>query len=212
MRAVDAWAIEDRGVPSLELMEAAGRAVAEAALEVAGDGPARIVCGKGNNGGDGLVAARHLADDRASRSRSLLLWPAAELSADAAANLERLDGGAREVGRRRARRARSRGSGVVVDAIFGTGFEGAPREPGRGGDRGDQRLRRAGGRRRHRLRASTPRPARSRAPRSRPTVTVSFHAAKLGHWIAPGKRHRGELRVAPIGIPDGAPGRARRPA
>ena len=36
-------------------------------------------------------------------------------------------------------------------------------------------------------------------------VTVSFHAAKLGHWIAPGKRHAGELRVAPIGIPDGAP-------
>jgi hydroxyethylthiazole kinase-like uncharacterized protein yjeF len=36
-------------------------------------------------------------------------------------------------------------------------------------------------------------------------VTVSFHAPKLGHWVAPGKRHRGELRVAPIGIPAGAP-------
>src|SRR5262249_62361241 len=36
-------------------------------------------------------------------------------------------------------------------------------------------------------------------------VTVPFHAPKLGHWIAPGKAHTGELRVAPIGIPDGAP-------
>jgi NAD(P)H-hydrate epimerase len=36
-------------------------------------------------------------------------------------------------------------------------------------------------------------------------VTVTFHAPKLGHWIAPGKEHTGELRVAPIGIPEGAP-------
>ena len=36
-------------------------------------------------------------------------------------------------------------------------------------------------------------------------VTVSFHAAKIGHWVAPGKWHTGELRVAEIGIPDGAP-------
>ena len=42
--------------------------------------------------------------------------------------------------------------------------------------------------------ASTPRPARSRAPPSSADVTVTFHAAKLGHWIAPGKRHTGELR------------------
>ena len=41
-------------------------------------------------------------------------------------------------------------------------------------------------------------------------LTVSFHAAKLGHRIAPGKWHTGELRVAPIGIPDGAPLAARR--
>src|SRR4029077_9657624 len=40
----------------------------------------------------------------------------------------------------------------------------------------------------------------------RADLTVSFHAAKLGHRIAPGKWHTGELRVVPIGIPDGAPG------
>src|SRR5262249_50858362 len=36
-------------------------------------------------------------------------------------------------------------------------------------------------------------------------LTVTFHAPKLGHWVAPGKDHTGELRVAPIGIPAGAP-------
>ncbi|MGC1813335.1 MAG: NAD(P)H-hydrate epimerase, partial [Solirubrobacterales bacterium] len=55
MRATDAWAIEEREVPSLELMETAGRAVAEAAAEAATASTAAIVCGKGNNGGDGLV-------------------------------------------------------------------------------------------------------------------------------------------------------------
>src|SRR5437667_174512 len=96
MRAADRWAIEERGVASLELMEAAGAAVAEAAAEVASGGPARVVCGKGNNGGDGLVAARHLARI-GFEIETLLLWPANELSPDAGANLRQLDGGVREV-------------------------------------------------------------------------------------------------------------------
>ncbi len=60
IRAVDRWAIEERGVPEAELMEAAGTALAEAVAGLAPQGPVRIVCGKGNNGGDGLVAARRL--------------------------------------------------------------------------------------------------------------------------------------------------------
>src|SRR2546430_17652833 len=58
MRAIDRWAIDGQGVPSLELMEAAGGAVARAVAALAPEGPVRIVCGKGNNGGDGLGAAR----------------------------------------------------------------------------------------------------------------------------------------------------------
>src|SRR3954453_15341204 len=61
MRAADSWAIEQRGGPCLELMEAAGEAVAEAVRDISRDAPIRVVCGKGNNAGDGLVAARHLA-------------------------------------------------------------------------------------------------------------------------------------------------------
>jgi hypothetical protein len=61
IRAIDRWAIERQGVPEAELMEAAGTALAEAVAGLAPRGPVRIVRGKGNNGGDGLVAARRLA-------------------------------------------------------------------------------------------------------------------------------------------------------
>ncbi|HEY8639086.1 MAG TPA: NAD(P)H-hydrate epimerase, partial [Solirubrobacterales bacterium] len=79
MRAVDRWTIEDQGVPSLELMEAAGGAVAHAVAALSPEGPVRVVCGKGNNGGDGLVAARHLAETGFD-VEALLLAPRAELS------------------------------------------------------------------------------------------------------------------------------------
>ncbi|MET0835609.1 MAG: NAD(P)H-hydrate epimerase, partial [Thermoleophilaceae bacterium] len=62
MRAVDAWAIDEQGVPSLDLMERAGIGLARVVAEAARPGPVRIVVGKGNNGGDGLVAARVLRE------------------------------------------------------------------------------------------------------------------------------------------------------
>lgn len=201
MRAVDRWAIEEVGVPSLELMEAAGRAVAEVVAELAPDGPVRVVCGKGNNGGDGFVAAR-LLREMGFVVEALLLWPGEELRGDAAVNFERfggellgddLDG-------------RLADSGVIVDAIFGTGFEGGPREPAAAAIEAINRCGApvvacdiASG-----VDASTGEVAGQAVEAD---VTVSFHAAKLGQRIAPGKWHTGELRVAPIGIPDGAPGR-----
>src|SRR5436190_15315211 len=95
MRATDRWAIQERGVPSLGLMETAGRAVADAAAEIAGSSRAAVICGKGNNGGDGLVAARALRE-MGFEVEALLLAPGDQLSDDARANLERFDG-AREV-------------------------------------------------------------------------------------------------------------------
>jgi hydroxyethylthiazole kinase-like uncharacterized protein yjeF len=200
MRAVDRWAIEEMGVPSLELMEAAGLAVAEAVGELAPEGPVRVVCGKGNNAGDGLVAARYLAE-AGFEVEALLLWPAEELSGDTAANLTRF--AAEYVGDGLG--SRLAGSGAIVDAIFGTGFSGAPREPvldaieaigacgapvvacdiASGVD------------------ASSGEAAGAAVEA---VVTVSFHAAKLGHLVAPGKWRTGELRVTPIGVPEGAPG------
>ena len=202
MRAVDDWAISERGVPSLRLMEAAGAAVADAVRGLAGEGPIRIVCGKGNNGGDGLVAARLLAET-GFEVESLLLWPAADLSSDAAAKLELLEGPAREVGPAEIADSLA-GSGVVVDAIFGTGFSGAPRTPAA---EAIQAINDCGvpvvaadiasG-----VDASSGEVA---AVAVDAAVTVAFHAGKLGHRIAPGKRHAGDLRVADIGIPAEAP-------
>jgi ADP-dependent NAD(P)H-hydrate dehydratase / NAD(P)H-hydrate epimerase len=205
MRAADAWAINEQGVRSLELMEVAGGAVAEAAESIARPGPARVVCGKGNNGGDGLVAARHLA--RAGHDvEALLLWAAGDLSGDARANLERLDAAVHEVHADSIADALV-GSGVVVDAIFGTGFEGAPRAPADAAIAAINDCEApvvaadiASG-----IDAST---GEVEGVAVEADVTVSFHAAKLGHRIAPGKAHTGELRVAAIGIPDGAPARA----
>ncbi len=203
MRAADAWAIDERGVPSLELMENAGRAVAEAALELRPEGPARVVCGKGNNGGDGLVAARLLAET-GLEVETLLLWPAGELSADATANLERLAAPAREVAPGELAEVLA-GAGVIVDAIFGTGFSGAARAPAAAAIEAINAAPApvvaadiASG-----VDAST---GEIEGVAVEARLTVGFHAAKLGHWIAPGKRHTGELRVAEIGIGAGAPG------
>ena len=199
MRAIDRWAIEEQGVPSLELMEAAGREVATAVSDLAPEGPIRVLCGKGNNAGDGLVAARYLAE-AGHEVEALLIWPAEELSGDAAANQERFR--AEPLGDDPA--ARLAESGAVVDAIFGTGFAGAPREPAAAAIEAINRCGApvvacdiASG-----VDASTGEVA---GPAVEAAITVSFHAAKLGHRVAPGKWLTGELRVAPIGIPDGAP-------
>jgi len=205
MRAVDSWAIQDVGVPSLELMEAAGRALADAAERSARMGPVRIVCGKGNNGGDGLVAARHLAE-AGHEVDVLLLWPADELSQDSNANLGRFGGTVRELAPGEATAALA-ASGVVVDAIFGTGFSGSPRDPAASAIEAMNECGApvvaadiASG-----VDASTGEVAGAAV---RADLTVSFHAAKLGQWIAPGKRFTGALEVAAIGIPDDAPAQA----
>ncbi len=199
MRSVDRWAIEEMGVPSLELMEAAGRAVAETVGELALDGPVRVVCGKGNNAGDGLVAARYLAE-AGFEVEALLLWPAEELSDDAAANLERFT--AEYVSGDLTPRLAD--SGAVVDAIFGTGFAGEPRDPALAAIAAIDACGApviacdiASG-----VDASSGEVAGAAIEAD---FTVSFHVAKLGHRIAPGKWHTGELRVASIGIPAGAP-------
>ena len=201
MRALDRWAIEERGVPSLELMEAAGLRVAEVVGELAPQGPVRVLCGKGNNAGDGLVAARYLAE-AGFEVEALLLWPADELSGDAAANLERV--AAEPAGDDLDSRLAE--SGAVVDAIFGTGFDGSPREPALAAIEAANRCGApvvacdvASG-----VDASTGEVAGAAIEAA---VTVSFHAAKVGHLVAPGKAHSGELVVAPIGIPEGGPAR-----
>jgi NAD(P)H-hydrate epimerase len=200
MRGVDRWAIEEMGVPSLGLMEAAGRAVAEAVAGLAPEGAVRVVCGKGNNAGDGFVTGR-LLGEMGFEVEVLLLWPGEELKGDAAVNLGRVaskyvSGGLD---------SRLAGSGAVVDAIFGTGFSGVVREPALAGIDAINRCGApvvacdiASG-----VDASS---GEVEGAAVEADVTVSFHAAKVGQRVAPGKWHSGELRVAAIGIPEGAPG------
>lgn len=202
MRAVDGRTIATGGVPSLELMELAGQAVARAALEPSPEGPIVIVCGKGNNGGDGLVAARLLREnkDRLGEKQVVvvLLGDPGELSPDANVNLGRLPGDPPH-----AFDAGLIGSaGVIVDAVLGTGGSGAV----------------------HGVVAEAVTAINRRSSVARviavdvPTgvdastgvvagdavyadLTISLHLPKVGQFVAPGVFHCGEVRVADIGIP-----------
>jgi hydroxyethylthiazole kinase-like uncharacterized protein yjeF len=204
MRAVDRWAIDEQGVPSLELMERAGAGVTRAVEALAPDGPVVVLCGKGNNGGDGLVVARLLRE--AGRPVAVLLAGAPEeLQGDARENLLRLPGEppARLVTGDVEKGGWPQGS-VVVDALLGTGFAGEPRgivaEAIDAANSAEAPI------------VSVDVPSGVDASSGvvatraiRATFTVTFHAAKPGLWIHPGKAHAGEVRVLDIGIPRGAP-------
>src|ERR1700729_338151 len=89
-RAVDGWAIES-GEPGVRLMERAGAGLFDALVRRASRGRVAVVCGKGNNGGDGLVAAR-LLRELGREVDVLMLAPGDELRGDARTNFERLPG------------------------------------------------------------------------------------------------------------------------
>ncbi len=200
MASADRWAIEEAEVPSLDLMETAGCAVADVALGMAVGDHVTVVCGKGNNGGDGLVAARLLA--RAGlRVEVVLLWSGKELSPDAAANLERLDGV--EISEGAATLEGRRSPGLVLDAILGTGFAGDPRGPAVGAIEWINAVGVPV------LACDVPSGVDASTGEAGLAVeadrTVTFHGAKVGHVVNPGKRLSGEVVVAPIGIPPDAP-------
>ncbi|RMG41701.1 MAG: NAD(P)H-hydrate epimerase [Planctomycetota bacterium] len=136
VRRLDRLAIEQFGVPGIVLMENAGRGAAEWLAEHVKRGPVVICCGKGNNGGDGLVIARHL-DNRGIDVHIALLVPAQSLSGDAATNWSivqrsRLDAAYYEladIARRAAFSERLTAAEWIVDALLGTGAQGEIREP-----------------------------------------------------------------------------------
>jgi hydroxyethylthiazole kinase-like uncharacterized protein yjeF len=218
MRGIDRWAIAERGVAGLDLMERAGAGVARAVERIAPDAPVTVVCGKGNNGGDGLVVARLL---RQSGRQVTVVCVAApgEFSGDARTNLERLPGQPpvrlsgeawAQDGSEPPTLAGTAGAdvfateGVVVDALLGTGFQGAPHgavgEAIEAINRVCVRV------------VSVDVPSGVDASSGVvcgaavcASVTVTFHAAKPGLWIHPGKAHAGEVQTLDIGIPRGAP-------
>jgi ADP-dependent NAD(P)H-hydrate dehydratase / NAD(P)H-hydrate epimerase len=182
------------GVPSLTLMENAGRAVAD---EIVGRFPkcsVAVLCGPGNNGGDGYVAARHL------KERGWTVWvealgDTAALKGDAAAMFKRWTGDTRRV-------SRARKADIVVDAMFGAGLSRpleidarviaeALNESGTPAVAVDVPSGLSG---------DTGKPVGEVCVRA--TLTVTFFRKKPGHLLLPGRGFCGETVVADIGIPE----------
>lgn len=178
--------------PTLELMERAGSAAADAILERYPEGTVSIWCGTGSNGGDGLVIARKLrAAGRDVQIR--LLGDEGTMAGDAAENLDR-----------------ARGAGIpfvdelvetslVVDALFGTGFRGKPRKEAAAA------IEQLGALRGRVVAVDVPSGVDASTgeiagPAVRAELTVTFHGRKVGVVVAPGRFHAGEVVVADIGI------------
>ena len=202
MRAVDEWAIEERGVPSLDLMERAGIGLARITAELAKPGlPIRVVVGKGNNGGDGLVVARLLREE--GRAVDVLATgDVSELKGDAKANLDRLPGAAPEP----FEADKLEGSGAIVDAMLGTGFDGEPREPIKSA------IEAINARAEDTPVIACDVPSGVNASNGevegeavQAHATGTFHGSKIGLHVAPGTFHSGDVRTIEIGVPRGAP-------
>jgi hydroxyethylthiazole kinase-like uncharacterized protein yjeF len=204
------------GVPGVRLMEHAGTAVAAAVKALAtdldrwGTGPIVILCGPGNNGGDGYVAARRLALAGASVVVAVVAAEGRPTSSSAAKNWDRVarDTGIVKIHAPVARDVAMFGLGidkaaVVVDALLGTGVRGALREPIREAVEVIGRARAAGV---PIVAVDTPTAVDlSSGEPSDPAViadlTVTFHRPKTGLLTRRGARHAGKVLVAPIGIP-----------
>ena len=204
MRALDQHTIQKLGVPDDVLMESAGRVIAEVALgERAAGGRIFCVCGPGNNGGDGLVAARQL-HVRGVPVQVVLVGERTRLRGAAARNLERAERA--EVPFAGSRWQASEGD-VVVDAIFGTGLARDVSGPS------------AAAIRRIETQRSRARIVAADLPSGldadtgqihgmsvRADVTVTLGLPKLGLALEPGRSLAGRVVVGRIGIADAAPG------
>ena len=134
-RALYRLAIETYGIPGIVLMENAGRNMAELLLSLGPRGPVIVCCGKGNNGGDGFVIARHL-DNRGEAVRVLLFARPEDLHGDAGVNYRVLARSGLPLAVHAGPavpedevRQEAAGAEWVVDALFGTGLTSAVRPP-----------------------------------------------------------------------------------
>ncbi len=194
-----------RGVAAAALMERAGRAVARAVVDLTGGIYGRravVVCGKGNNGGDGLVAARHLAR-WGMRVSVVSVEVPEELREPAATNARRLSEQglrAHPFAPRTLERDLARAD-VAVDAVFGTGFRGVPEDEWAAAIDG---INAAGC---SVVAVDIPSGVNGatgavEGEAVRADLTVTFGAAKVGAVLLPGAELAGDVRVVDIGFPD----------
>lgn len=181
------------GVSSLALMEAAGAGVAEAVMGLGEPQQVVVLCGPGNNGGDGFVAAR-LLQDAGWLVRVALLGDRERLQGDARANADRWDGPVDALAP-----SVLDGAEIVVDAVFGAGLtrpvDGVVAEVIQ--SIGDRRC----------VAVDVPSGVHGDsgavlgvAPQA--DVTVTFFRRKPGHLLLPGRLLCGEVRTIDIGIPE----------
>lgn len=129
VRDVDRIAINEFGMTGLVLMENAGRNSAELLRSLGISGRVVICCGKGNNGGDGFVIARHL-ENAAVEVRVLLTLPAEQLTGDAKSNFEILQKAKTPIIMSSVDwKTELSQADWIVDALLGTGTQGRLREP-----------------------------------------------------------------------------------
>ena len=204
MRALDARAIERLGIPGPRLMENAGAGAAQVIAKEFS--PIRgkrvlILCGKGNNGGDGFVVARKLTA-RGARVRVVLIGHRSEIKGDAALALKRWRGRITEMADERAVDALHRelsDADVIVDALLGTGLTGPARgifasaiAAVNGADRPVVALDLPSGL------SSDQGPLLG--PTVRASLTVTFAGYKRGLLLHPGADNAGRIVVVDIGI------------
>ncbi len=209
MRAFDKHAIQVCRVPSLVLMENAGRGAADVIEREILDGRAdgkrvSIVCGTGNNGGDGFVVGRHLIA-RGARVEAWLAGEPTKMTADCRANYDafvglggRVDGVAPKA--LDPLRVSLGASDVVVDALFGTGLDRPINELFAGIVTfiNDARVRKVALDLPSGLNADT---GVAMGVAVRADLTVSFAHLKLGHLTGQGAHLSGTVRVVDIGVP-----------
>jgi len=204
VREIDRRAIEDCGVPSLVLMENAGRGAADVLTALGAKGPILIGCGKGNNGGDGLVLARHFAV-RGIACHILLFASPETLSPDCRSNwhiVEKLDL-SREIvpDPDPALLKKQFGSHEwFVDALFGTGLTGPLRPPF------DRVVEEANASRIRTLSLDLPsgldaNTGEPLGPTIRAERTVTFAAMKTGFANPSSREWTGIVTIADIGVP-----------
>src|SRR3954470_10815746 len=200
-RELDRWAIEERKVPVEELMEAAGEGLASVIARRAPAGRVAIVCGKGNNGGDGIVAARLLR--QAGREVEVhVVWPPEWMGEDAQKQLAKLPGPPPI----HFEAAKLNKAHLIVDALLGTGGSGSPRSPA------DKVIEEMEAARAPVVACDIPSGVDAstgevNGPAVHCVATATFHRAKVGLWVRPGKEYAGEVEEIEIGIPRGGPAR-----
>ncbi len=202
VRQIDRIAIEEYGIAGVVLMENAGRGAAEVIQTIAPAGKVAILCGKGNNAGDGYVIARHL--DLLQRDVTLVsIVETSELSGDAAVNATIAKNSELNLTiattAEQLRRALA-GCDVIVDCLLGTGAKGALNEPF------SSAVAEANATKAVRVAIDVPTgldcdTGAAHEPTFRADHTISFVAEKLGLRQENSRQYVGVIHVVGIGAP-----------